>query len=102
MTERDTNALAGLIFDETTEITIVQLCEVCSIEVTLVDEMIDEGILEPTHGRSEKRRFSYGSVRRIRTVIRLQQDIGINLAGVALVLELLDRIENLKSQLRRR
>ena len=102
MTERDTNALAGLIFDETTEITIVQLCEVCSIEVTLVDEMIDEGILEPTHGRSEQRRFSYSSVRRIHTVIRLQRDLGINLAGVALVLELLDRIENLKIQLRRR
>jgi chaperone modulatory protein CbpM len=102
MTERDTNALAGLIFDETTEITIVQLCEVCSIEVALVDEMIDEGILEPTYGRSEQRRFSYSSVRRIRTVIRLQRDLRINLAGVALVLELLDRIENLKTQLRRR
>ena len=102
MTERHTNALSGPIFDETTEITIVELCEVCSIETKLVDEMIDEGVLELTSGRSEKRRFPYSSVRRTRTAIHLQRDLGLNLAGAALALELLDRIENLRAQLRQR
>ena len=102
MTERDTNAMPGAIFDETTEITIVELREVCSIETKLIDEMIDEGILEPTGGgRSEKRLFPYSSLRRTRTVIHLQRDLGLNLAGAALALELLDRIENLRAQLRR-
>ncbi len=102
MTDRDTNELSGLIFDETTEITIVELREVCSIETKLVDEMINEGILESIGGQSEERRFHYGSVRRTRTVIHLQRDLGLNLAGAALALELLDRIENLKNQLRNR
>ena len=104
MTERNANAnvLSGPIFDETTEITIVELCEVCSVEIKLVDEMVDEGILEPTDGGSEKRRFPYSSVRRTRTVIHLQRDLGLNLAGAALALELLDRIQNLRAQLRRR
>ena len=101
MTERQPNTLSGLIFDETTEITIVELCEVCSIETKLVDEMIDEGVLEPTGGHSEKRRFPYSSVRRTRAVIHLQRDLGLNLAGAALALELLDRIETLRTQLRR-
>ena len=87
MTERHTNALSGPIFDETTEITIVELCEVCSIETKLVDEMIDEGVLEPTGGSSEKRRFHYSSVRRTRTVVHLQRDLGLNVAGAALALE---------------
>ncbi len=104
MTERNanSNALSGPIFDETTEITIIELCEVCSIEIKLVDELVDEGILEPTGGGSEKRRFPYSSVRRTRTVIHLQRDLGLNLAGAALALELLDRIQNLRAQLRRR
>ncbi len=102
MTDRHTNALSGPIFDEATEITIVELCEVCSIEIKLVDEMIDEGVLEPTGGHSGKRRFPYSSVRRTRTVIHLQRDLGLNLAGAALALELLDQIENLRAQLRRR
>ena len=101
MTARDTNTLSGSIFDDTTEITIVELCEVCSVETKLVDEMIDEGVLEPTGGSREKRRFPYSSVRRTRTVVHLQRDLGLNVAGAALALELLDRIENLRARLRR-
>lgn len=102
MAEHDMNALSGHIFDETTEITIVELCEVCSIEINLIDELIDEGILEPTGGIREKRRFPYSSVRRTRTVVHLRRDLGLNLAGAALALDLLDRIESLRSQLRRK
>jgi len=102
MTDHDTNALAGHIFDESTEITIVELCEVCSVEITLVEELVDEGILEPVGGIHEQRRFPYSSVRRARTVVHLQRDLGLNLAGAALALDLLDRIETLRSQLRRR
>ena len=102
MTDNDTNALAGHIFDERTEITIVELCEVCSVEITLVEEWVDEGILEPVGGVREQRRFPYSSVRRARTVVHLQRDLGLNLAGAALALDLLDQIETLRTQLRRR
>lgn len=102
MTEHDTNALSGHIVDESTEITIVELCEVCSIEINLVDELVDEGILEPIGGTRDERRFAYSSVRRARTVVHLQRDLGLNIAGAALALELLDRIEDLRAQLRRR
>ena len=33
--------------------------------------------------------------------MRLQRDLGINLAGVALVMDLLDEIEELRGRLRR-
>ena len=102
MTERETNLLSGAIFDETTEVTVVELCRVCSIDITLVDELVGEGILEPSGGASEQRRFPYSSVRRTHTVIHLQRDLGLNLAGAALALDLLDRIEHLRSQLRRK
>jgi chaperone modulatory protein CbpM len=102
MAEHDTNALSGHIVDETTEITIIELCEVCSIEVNLVDELIDEGVLEPIGGARETRRFPYSSVRRTRTIVNLRRDLGLNLAGAALALELLDRIDHLRAQLRRR
>jgi len=103
MTERNTgmDALTGQIFDEATQITIIELCEACSVETEQIDEMIAEGILDPIGGRNEQRLFLYSSVRRTRTVIRLQRDLGVNVAGAALALELLDRIEFLRAQLRR-
>jgi chaperone modulatory protein CbpM len=102
MSSSDKKEISGIVFDEQTEITIVELCETCSVEQQLVNQLIDEGILEPTGGRSDQLRFPYASVRRTRTVVHLQRDLGVNLAGAALALELLERIDRLRKQLRRR
>jgi len=101
MNERNVNTLTGVVFDETTEITVTELCEVCSVEHTLIEQLVEEGILDPVGGRPDELRFHYASVRRIRTVVHLQQDLGVNLAGAALALELLERIEGLRRQLRK-
>ena len=101
MNERDVNTLTGVVFDETTEITVTELCEVCSVEHTLIEQLVEEGILDPVCDRPDELCFHYASVRRIRTVVHLQQDLGVNLAGAALALELLDRIEGLRRQLRK-
>lgn len=102
MSERDDRALVGPIFDETTEITVVDLCRVCSVDMSLIEELVGEGILEPTGGMRDDRRFPYHSVRITHTVVHLQRDLGLNLAGAALALDLLDRIEDLRAKLRRR
>jgi chaperone modulatory protein CbpM len=89
-----------VVVDETTEITVTELCEVCSVEHTLIEQLVEEGILDPVGGQPEELRFYYTSVWRTRTVMRLQHDLGVNLAGAALALELLERIESLQRQLR--
>ena len=101
MTRNDIKPIAGAIFDEAAEITIVELCEVCSVDRVEVDAMIDEGILEPMESGRSQPRLPYSSVRRTRTVIHLQRDLGVNLAGAALALELLERIDSLRVKLRR-
>ena len=102
MTKDDVKPMSGTIFDEATEITIVELCEVCSVDRKMIDEMIDEGILDPRDDGRARRRLPYSSVRRTRTVIHLQRDLGINMAGAAMALQLLERIDNLRMQLRRK
>ena len=63
----------------------------------------DAGILEPSGDRpavesAEDWEFHVSSVRRVRTVVHLQRDLGVNLAGAALALELLDQIAALKAR----
>jgi len=100
MNKRDVKSLTGVVFDETAEITATELCEVCSVEYTLIEQLVTEGILDPVGGQPDELRFHHISVHRTRTVMRLQHDLGVNLAGAALALELLERIEGLRRQLR--
>ena len=44
--------------------------------------------------------FPNSCAKRTQVVLRLRSDLGVNMAGAALALELLDHIENLQSRLR--
>jgi chaperone modulatory protein CbpM len=96
MTKHDKDIVTGEVFDESAEITLSQLCEVCSVETTLIEKLVAEGVLDPVGGEPDELRFQYTSVRITQTVIRLQEDLGVNLAGAALALELMERIEELQ------
>ena len=99
MQQENHKPLTGSVFDEQTEITVVELCELCSVPPETVDALIDEGILEPRHAGNMPR-LPYSSVRITSTVVRLQRDLGVNLAGAALALELLEKIDRLRAELR--
>jgi len=47
MIEHDRNAPAGEVFDESAVISLTQLCEVCSVEQTLIEQLVEEGVLDP-------------------------------------------------------
>ena len=98
MTDRELELLSGEVVDDTMEITIVELCRSCAVDAGLVEAMIEEGVLEPVGKHGDDWCFSYISVKRTRTVVRLQRDLGVNLAGAALAIELLERIERLQQK----
>ena len=88
--------LIGEILEEGHLVTLADLCRSCTVETTTITTLVEEGILEPRGGDVEHWRFTISSLRRVKTVIHLQRDLGVNLAGAALALELLDQIAELK------
>jgi chaperone modulatory protein CbpM len=92
--------VTGTVIDEECGIPLAQLCRVCGVSAEKVVAMVEEGILEPAGRRRGCWLFPADSIRRARTAIRLQRDLGLNLAGAALALELLDRVEELRARLR--
>lgn len=61
----------------------------------VIVEIINEGIIDVASNNEAEWQFNNEAVGRIRTVLQLQRDLNINLAGSALVLELLAEIDNL-------
>jgi chaperone modulatory protein CbpM len=97
---RNHEATSVELIDEHTTFTLLELCQTCSVEAEIIEAMMDYGILEPVGGSGGNLRFPASSLRRTRITIHLQRDLGINLAGAALALELLERIDELDEKLR--
>jgi chaperone modulatory protein CbpM len=91
--------LTGTIFEETSVLTTTELGRLCTVEIQRIVELVEEGILIVDTEAGGEWRFAPSSLRRARTAIRLQQDLGINIAGVALAIELLDEIADLRRQI---
>ena len=90
--------LNGILIDEQTELSLVDLCTVCSSPAEWIIELVEEGVLEPIGYQQTQWRFSGTNLTKAVKAMRLQQDLGINLAGIALALDLLDQIETLESR----
>jgi len=88
------------IIDEQTTFTIDELCRTCAVEAEFIRDLVDQGILDPRRARGKNWIFPVQSMRRTRVVVRLQRDLGVNLAGAALALDLLERIDELDARLR--
>ena len=98
--KRDISQPAVEIIDEQTTFTIAELCRTCAVEAEFVTELVEQGILEPRSARGRNWIFPVQSLRRTRVVVRLQRDLGVNLAGAALALDLLERIDEMDARLR--
>jgi len=60
------------------------------------------GLVAPARSRTNIRLYSHGDVERVRRIQHLTQDMGVNLAGVQVVLDLLDKMEREREEAGRR
>lgn len=93
--------LSGILLDEQIELSLDDLCRACSSSTEWVIELVEEGALEPVGDEQAGWRFTGTSLQRAHTAMRLQRDLGINMAGIALALDLLEEIETMRARLRR-
>lgn len=76
-------------------IPLIELCRFCRCQPHIMSRLVDIGLLEPiAHGHVPL--FASSSIIRARKALRLRRDFRLNLDAVALVMELLDRIEEME------
>lgn len=91
---------AAIILEEQTDLTLSDVSQACAVRVETIVELVDEGVLTPSGGEPHRWLFTGTHLRRATVAIRLQRDLGVNLAGAALALQLLDELEALQARLR--
>lgn len=67
------------------------------IKPEMIIEIINEGIISINPNEQEQWQFDNEAYRRIRTVFQLNRDLGVNVPGAGLILELLSEIDRLQS-----
>lgn len=90
--------LAGEIVDEDATLTLAELCRACDAGEDWIMGLVAEGILEPRNRAGTEWRFPGVSLRRARIVMRLQRDLGVNLSGAALAVDLIEEIRCLRGR----
>lgn len=101
MPEIITTYLNGQVVEEELHLTLTELCQACGAAEEHVTTWVLEGVLEPTGRQPQEWRFGGPALRRAHIALRLTRDLEINAAGVALALDLLDEINDLRTRLRR-
>jgi len=93
--------LTGVIVEESAELSLSELSHACATSTEWLIELVEEGVLEPAGRKPVHWRFSGSSLKRARTASRLHEDLRVNLAGVALALDLIEEIESMRERLHR-
>jgi MerR family transcriptional regulator/heat shock protein HspR len=60
-----------------------------------------EGLVSPYRSNRNLRLYSDADIERLRMIKRLTQELGVNLAGVEVILDLLDKVETQQSEIER-
>lgn len=92
--------LSAVILEEQRDLSITDLSRACAVQVDCIVELVNEGVLSPQGREPHRWRFSGVHLRRASVALRLQRDLGVNLAGAALALQLLEELEALRARLR--
>ena len=73
------------------------VARILSIHPQTLRQYEKEGLIEPGRTDRKMRLYSQKDIDKIKTILRLTRDLGVNLAGVDIILRLKDKLDELDS-----
>src|SRR5437899_12117802 len=58
-----------------------------------------EGLLKPSRTEGNTRLYTEEDLKRLEFILNLARDLGVNISGIAIILQMRERIENMQSQM---
>ena len=78
-----------------------EICRLCRLELDVVIELDELGLVSPRGSAPEQWQLPAAALPRLAVAGRLMRDLGINVSGAALAVELLEAQRDLERQIRR-
>ena|SRR2546422_737154 len=78
-----------------------ETAEYCQMEVQMLRRLQSVGLIQGTTIAGEERRYNDEDIAQLRRIRRLHRDLGVNLAGIEIILRLSARLEALQRELER-
>lgn len=75
------------------------VAKILSIHPQTLRQYEKEGLIEPGRTDGKMRLYSQKDIDRIKIILRLTRDLGVNLAGVDIILRLKEKLDELDSML---
>ena len=83
---------------ESEQLTLESLAACAGVHPALITYFVEYGLLEPITRTGTQWLFDTACIARLRTIERLRRDLGANLPGIAVILDLLDRLTSLQRE----
>jgi DNA-binding transcriptional MerR regulator len=83
---------------EPEHLTLNDLAVCTGVHPSLIEYFVDYGLIEPSVRTGTQLFFDAACIARLRMIERLRRDLGANLAGIAVILDLLDRLTTLQRE----
>jgi chaperone modulatory protein CbpM len=83
---------------KTTHLSFTEVCLQTGVAKEMVIEIIEHGIVEPVGTSADDWYFSPYMVTLTHKAVRLHRDLDVDWAGIALAIELLEEVEQLREQ----
>ena len=99
MTNQGASVVRAELVDTAALCTIDELCLACGVEANWIIELVEHGVIEPIGRVSADWRFTCLAIVRVAKAKRLERDLDLNPPGLAVVLDLLDEIDDLRTKL---
>lgn len=80
---------------------IQELARAAGLHIAVVEQMAEFGVIEPAPGNASPILFPFAAIDRLRCAMRLRRDLGVNLAGAAVIVEMRERLRSLRAELER-
>lgn len=101
MSNKHTPLITSLIVYDDQLFSLTELCRNYALSAEQLLSMVEYGIIEPLDFQLSHTQWQFtgSTTQRVKTALRLQHDLDVNIAGAALAIELLDEIKVLRNKL---